>query len=71
MVGCPECGSEEIQSHSTTERERQDDEHETKITKAKCNHCGCEFEVIERWSIETEVTTHGKEYIEEDFESGQ
>jgi DNA-directed RNA polymerase subunit RPC12/RpoP len=31
------------------------------ITKYRCQSCGCEFQQIEHWEVETEVTSHGKE----------
>ena len=62
MTSCPECFSANIESLLTIHDDRRDDEHTTTITKYKCHECGCMFEVIERYEIETEVTAHGEEF---------
>ena len=62
MTSCPECSSANLEELGKEDGERQDDEHEVTVTKFRCNDCGCEFQKIERWEVETEVTAHGREF---------
>jgi transposase-like protein len=62
MTSCPECSSANSESLLTMNDDRQDDEHTVTITKYRCHSCGCEFQQIERWGVETEVTAHGREF---------
>jgi hypothetical protein len=59
MTKCPDCLSADNEIILTWHDDRVDECLIT-ITKYRCLDCGCEFEVVERWEIETKVTKHGK-----------
>ncbi len=67
MTSCPECCSDNLEELGREDGGRQDDEHFVARTKFKCRNCGCEFEVFERFEVETEILTHGNQ-AEEEFE---
>jgi hypothetical protein len=58
MTSCPDCSSGKIENKGTQKREREDDEHEVKVTGFICRHCGCKFRILERF--EAEVVEHGR-----------
>jgi hypothetical protein len=59
MTICPECSSAKTEIILTMHDDSQDD-NLTTIIKYRCLDCGCEFELVERWEIETKVTKHAR-----------